>query len=91
MIQYIFLILKNRVERYESIGKLYKHYKLQTVEIMFHERLILLLIAIIEVVTELFEEADIEYLITKIINDEQAFDKIKLLISPQKIELEKVT
>jgi len=82
MTQYIFLALKNRIEKYESIGKLYEQSKSETLEIILHERLILLLIAIIDVVINIFEEADIELVIMKIINNEQTFDKLKLLINP---------
>ena len=87
MIQYIFLTVRNRIEKYESIGKLFENTKAETLEIKLHERLILLLIAIIEIVEELFEDADIEKLFTKIINNENAFEKIKLLILQHKKEI----
>ena len=80
MIQYIFLATRNRIDKYESIGKLYENTKAETLEIKLHDRLILLLIAIIEIIEELFENVDMEKLFSKIINDESAFEKIKLLI-----------
>jgi hypothetical protein len=85
-----FLALKHRVKKYESIGRIYKNTKAQILETKLHDRLILLLIAIIDVIKNIFEEADIEELFVKIINDEQIFDKIKILIKPStKTVLEK--
>jgi len=90
MIQYIFLAIKHRVEKYESIGRIYKNTKDQVLETKLHDRLIILLIAIIDVIKNVFEEADIEELFVKIINDEQIFEKIKILIKPStKTVLEK--
>jgi len=90
MIQYIFLTLRHRVDKYESIGRIYKNTKAEILETRLHERLILLLIAIIGVIKDIFEEADIDELFVKMINDEQIFDKIKLFIKPSaKTDLEK--
>lgn len=80
MIQYIFLSIRNRIEKYESIGKIYQNTKAETLEIQLHERLILLLIAVLEIIEELFENADADKLFAKIINDETVFDRIKLLL-----------
>ncbi len=84
MIQYIFLLIRHRVDKYESIGKLYENTKAETLEIKLHDRLILLLIVIINIIEELFEGAEMEKLFVKIINDESAFEKIKLLIMQPK-------
>ncbi len=86
MIQYIFLAIKNRVEKYESIGEIFEYTKAQTLELKLHERLILLLIAIVEIIEQLFEDADMDKLFVKIINDEKAFEKIKPLLLPPKKE-----
>ncbi len=83
MIQYIFLALRNRIERYESLGKLFEGTKAEVIESRIHERLIALLIAILDVVATLFEQLDEQDVIEKIINDEHAFEKIKLLINQQ--------
>ena len=82
MIQYIFLALRNRIEKYESLGKLFEGTKAEVIESRLHERLIALLIAILDVVVTLFEQLDEQDIIEKIINDEQAFEKIRLLINP---------
>ncbi len=90
MIQYIFLILRKRVDKYESIGKLYENTTAEALDIKLHDRLILLLIAIIKIIEELFEDADTDKLFIKLINDENVFEKIKLLILQPENELPKV-
>lgn len=82
MIQYIFLALGNRIEKYESLGKLFENTKEAIVELKLHDRLIALLIAIIDIIGFLFKDADSEELFTTIINDDKAFEKIRLLINP---------
>lgn len=85
MIQYIFLALGNRIEKYESLGKLFENTKEAVVELKLHDRLIALLIAIIDIICSLFKEADSEDLFTTIINDDKAFERIRLLINPPDI------
>ena len=85
MIQYVFLALGNRIEKYESLGKLYENTKEAVVELKLHDRLIALLTAIIDIIGSLFKNADSEDLFTTIINDDTAFDKIRLLINPPEI------
>jgi len=82
MVQYIFLALRNRIDKYESLGKLFENTKADVIESRLQERLVTLLIAILKVVVTLFEELDEEVIIEKIINNEQVFEKIKLLINP---------
>ena len=86
MIQYIFLAIRNRIEKYESIGKIFEYAKAETLETKLHNRLILLLIAIIKIIEELFEVADEEKVFIKLIHDENAFKKIKRLISSEEKE-----
>lgn len=85
MIQYVFLALGNRIEKYESLGKLYENTKEAVVELKLHDRLIALLIAIIDIIDFLFKDADSEELFTTIINNDKAFEKIRLLINPPEI------
>lgn len=73
---------RHRVYKYESIGRIYKNTETEILETKLHERLILLLIAIIKIIKDIFEQVDIEELFVKIINNEQIFDKIKVLIKP---------
>lgn len=82
MIQYIFLALRNRIDRYESLGKLFEGTKADIIESRLQERLITLLIAILDVIATIFEQLDEQDIIEKVINDEQAFEKIRLLIYP---------
>lgn len=82
LVQYIFLALRNRIDKYESLGKLFENTKADVVELRLQERLIALLIAILDVIATLFEQLDEQDVIKKIINDEQAFEKIRLLINP---------
>ena len=89
MIQYIFLSIRNRIEKYESIGKLYQNTKAETLEIQLHERLIILLIAVLEIIEELFEDADADKLFVRMINDETVFDRIKLLLQPLQNDFKK--
>lgn len=80
MIQYIFLALRNRIEKYESLGAVFEQVKVQTLELKLHERLIKLLIAITEILEDLFEDIDIEKLFVRLLNDERAFERLKPLL-----------
>ena len=82
MIQYIFLALRNRIDKYESLGKLFENTKAEVIELRLQERLVALLIAILDEIITMFEELDEEKIIEKIIYDEQIFEKIRLLIDP---------
>jgi hypothetical protein len=56
MIQYFFLALRNRIDKYESLGKLFENTKVNVVESRLQERLIALLIAILDIIVMLFEQ-----------------------------------
>ena len=90
MIQYIFLAIRSRTERYESIGKLYENSKSETLDFKLHDRLILLLIAIIDVLEEIFGQIEIDELFIKIIHNETVFERIKLLLISPKNSYEKI-
>ena len=87
MMQYIFLALRNRIDKYESLGKLFENTKADVIELRLQERLIALLIAILNVIITLFEQLDEQDILKKIINDEQAFEKIRMLINPNENRL----
>ena len=76
MVQYIFLSFQNSVERYESLGKLFEKLKDENENLKLHERLILLLIEILIVIEELFEQADYFDIFNKIIYNEEAQKKL---------------
>jgi len=56
MIQYFFLALRNRIDKYERLGKLFENTKVNVVESRLQERLIALLIAILDIIVMLFEQ-----------------------------------
>ena len=65
------------MENYESLGKLFENTMAECLELKLHDRLIALLIAIAEI-------------ISKVINNPEAFEKLKLIINPQKFVLKNV-
>lgn len=81
LIQYNFLSIRNSVERYETIGGVFKNTKEDIKEIKIHQRLIALLIAILEAIDTIFEEVDIDDIFVRVINDDEVFNKISILIS----------
>lgn len=88
MIQYIFLALQNSIEKYETLGKLFEQTQKYSLELRLHQRLVALLIAIIELIEDLFEQADYSEVFQKVIYDEKAQKK---LLSLTNFELEKAT
>lgn len=89
MIQYMFLALRKRIDKYESIGQLYRNTKAETLDLKLHERLIMLLFAVLEIIKDLFEDSDSEKIFIKLINDEHTFEKIKILLNMSQDEQEK--
>ena len=82
MMQHIFLSIKKRMENYETLGKLFENTKAECLEVKLHQRLLALLIAIAEIIDEIFTETDSCKLIATMINKPKAFEKLKLLINP---------
>ncbi len=82
MVQYIFLALKNRIDKYESIGGVFQDTQENVTEQRLHERLLALLISIIEVFEAFSEQFDNDDLIAKLLNDDKVFDKFKILLFP---------
>jgi hypothetical protein len=80
MVQYIFLALRNRVHRYESIGGIFRYTRENITEQRLHERLIAVLIAIVDVLETIFDQLDADDLIVKFLRDEQTYNKLKPLI-----------
>ncbi len=79
----MFLALQNRVIKYETLGQVFRGTKENVIELRLHERLVGLLIAIIEIIGSLFEEIDGEEIMQKAIYNEKALAKLLRLISPQ--------
>lgn len=82
MIQYIFLSLIKRVEGYETKGKLFENTKAEVIETKLHDRLIQLLMIIFEYIELLFEQADSDKLMKKLLGDDGLFDRIKFILQP---------
>jgi len=80
-IQYIFLSIKNNVDKYETKGGVFEGTKEDILETKLHQRLIMLLIAILEAIEIIFENIDIDELFIQMINNEEAYSKIKKLIA----------
>lgn len=79
MVQYTFLALQNRVDKYESLGKLFEQTKINSEELRIHQRLIALLIAVIELIETLFEDADYDDVFQKVVYDEKAQNKLLMI------------
>ena len=84
MIQHIFLSIKNAIEKYETLGKLFEGTKAECLETKLHDRLLQLLIDIVEKIDQILGEVDSEDMISKIIHNDEIFEKLKLIIYPQK-------
>ena len=82
MMQYIFLSIKNRMEKYETLGKLFKNTKEACLEMKLHDRLIALLIAIAEIIDQMFDQVDSCQMISKMIENPKLFERLKRLIEP---------
>jgi len=81
MVQYLFLALRNRIDNYETMGQLFNGTKDNLVKLSLHERLIALLIAIIDIVVCLLDEdSDEETIMLKAINNDDALDKLLKLM-----------
>ena len=90
MVQYLFLAIQNRIDKYETLGKLFKGTKENLLELRLHQRLIALLIAIIEIIEDLFDSADDEEVIKKIINNEELMSRIIRLVNSDYDEIKLV-
>jgi len=82
MVQYIFLAVQNRMDNYESLGRLFENTKAEILEMKLHHRLIALLIAIVQTLQEIFEQCDSDQLMEKLIHDPAVFEKLKPILYP---------
>jgi hypothetical protein len=90
MMQHLFLSIKNSIEKYETLGKLFENTKAECLELKLHDRLLAVLIAISEIIDKLFGDIDSQEIIARVINNTEAFEKLKIIINPNKYVLEKV-
>lgn len=80
-VQYQFLAAQNQIDKYESLGELMKNTKAERLELKLHERLIGLLISILEHLDKLFELVDNDSLMSTLIYDEEVFKQVKAFLS----------
>ncbi len=84
IVQYLFLALQNSIEKYETIGQLFKGTKENVIELRLHERIVALLIAVVEIIMSLFDEnSDEEVIILKAINNEETLARLLRLVDIQ--------
>lgn len=80
MIQYILISTRFRFENYESKGALFKQSKAEVIRIRLSERIWGLLMEILKIVTEIFENEDEDDLMEKMFNNDKLFLKINNFI-----------
>ncbi len=69
-----FLNLQNAVNEYESVGGIFRNTKQTIKHNKLHERICMLLVKILEIVTEIFVNEDADELMGKMINDGKVFE-----------------
>jgi hypothetical protein len=84
MIQYIMLTLRYRFDTYESKGKLFEQIKDEMAMQKLNERLWGLFIELLQVLAILFEDVDEMNVFEKIVNNDQAMERIMALFSINK-------
>ena len=87
MVQYILLTLKFRFEHYETKGALFSHIRDGIIETRLNERLWGLFVELIRVMVVLFDDMDEMDLLTRILEDERAYEIISRLL-PQEPDLQ---
>jgi predicted nucleic acid-binding Zn finger protein len=81
-IQYILLTLKHRFDRYESKGALFREIESNITEYRLNERLWGLFVELVKIIEVLFEGVDEAEIMSKILNDEEAYKILNRLLSP---------
>lgn len=80
MMQYILISVKYRFDNYESKGALFKQAKVEVFRERLSDRLWGLILEVLQLVIELFDEVDENELIEKMFADEKIYRKMKHLI-----------
>lgn len=81
MIQYILISIKHRFDNYESMGALFKQSKVEVFRERLSDRLWGLLLSVLQLIIEIFEEVDENELIEKMFNDQKVYRKMESLIN----------
>ncbi len=85
MMQYILISTRFRFDNYESKGELFRQAKVEIFRENLSDRLWGLLLEILNMIIEIFENEDADELIEKMFNDEKVYQKIENLINFSKI------
>lgn len=80
MVQYIMLNVQNAAFKYESIGSIFRLTTQKYQNARLHERILAIIIKIIENIIYIFEQQDIDEVIIKLIHDEKAYQKLRSII-----------
>ena len=83
MIQYILLTMRYRVDTYETMNGLFANIQESTVQHRLNERLWGLFIELLEVIEAIFIESDQDQLMERILNDENAYERIAKIFFDQ--------
>jgi len=81
MMQYILISVKYRFDNYESKGALFKQAKVEVFRERLSARLWGLVLEVLQLIIELFDEVDENELIEKMFSDEKIFGRIEYLIN----------
>jgi hypothetical protein len=81
MMQYILISMKYRFDNYESKGALFKQAKVEIFRQRLSDRLWGLVLEVLQLIIELFNDVDENELIEKMFNDEKIFGRIENLIN----------
>lgn len=81
MLQHILITTRYRFENYESKGALFRQAQVEMFNEKLTDRLWVLLIGLISIIIELFEDIDENKLMEKILSNEEAYQKIEKLIT----------
>ena len=78
LIQYILLTIRHRFDRYETKGELFRTMQQEILDVRLNERLMGLLIEILNIMEDLFE-IDAYELMGKMMNHEKTYQKLSAL------------
>lgn len=80
LLQYILITTRFRFDNYESKGKLFSQAKSEVLQISLSERLWGLLLELLKLIIELFDQIDEDELMEKMFNDEKTYKRIEKLL-----------
>lgn len=80
MIQHILITLRYRYEEYESINGLFSRIKESATRQRLNQRLWGLFLELLQIIETIFEDMDEQWLLERILHDEQAYERITRLL-----------